>query len=80
MNSNEILLSLQNIFRDLFDEEDLVLTRETSSSDIEDWDSVAQISLVLTVENTFNVRISASELEGLSNVGDIIDLLHSKLE
>ena len=79
MIESKILEILQNIFRDLFDEENLILTRDTSSKNIEDWDSVAQISLILTIENTYNIRISAAELENLSNVGDIVDLLCSKL-
>jgi len=79
MSESKILEILQNIFRDLFDEDNLILTRDTSSKNIEDWDSVAQISLILTIENTYNIRISAAELENLSNVGDIVDLLCSKL-
>jgi len=79
MNTDEIFESLQEIFKDLFDNDNLELTREMSSDDIEDWDSVAQISLVLTIENSLNVRISASELEELANVGDIVDLVKSKL-
>jgi acyl carrier protein len=79
MIESKILEILQNIFRDLFDEENLILTRDTSSKNIEDWDSVAQISLILTIENTYNIRISAAEIENLSNVGDIVDLLCSKL-
>ena len=79
MNTDEIFESLQEIFKDLFDNDNLELTREMSSDDIEDWDSVAQISLVLTIENSLNVRISASELEELANVGDIVDLEKSKL-
>jgi acyl carrier protein len=79
MNTDEIFESLQEIFKDLFDNDNLELTREMSSDDIEDWDSVAQISLVLTIENSLNVRISASELEELANVGDIVDLVNSKL-
>jgi len=79
MNTDKILETLQEIFRDLFDDKDLVLNRDISADDIEDWDSVAQISLILTIENSFNLRISASELEGLANVGEIADLLESKL-
>jgi len=78
VNPNEILESLNGIFTDVFDDNDIKITRQTNADDIEDWDSVTQISLILTIENTFDIRITANELENLANVGEIADLILKK--
>jgi acyl carrier protein len=78
MTSVECLDRLNEVFRDVFNDEDLVITRETSAKDIEEWDSVMHVSLVVNVEKVFGVRFSSTEVAKLQNVGDLADLIESK--
>ena len=61
---------LQEVFRNVFDDESLVIARETTAQDIEAWDSVQNVTLMLEVEGIFGVRFSTSEMAYLKNVGD----------
>ena len=69
---------LGDIFRDVFNDEDLVISRETSAKDVEEWDSVMHVSLIVNVEKAFGVRFSSSEVAKLQNVGELADLIESK--
>lgn len=69
---------LQNVFRNVFDDEALTLTRETTAQDIEAWDSVQNVTLMLEVESEFRVRFSTSEMAYLKNVGELLDLIVKK--
>ena len=69
---------LNELFRDVFDDEDLVITRETSARDIDDWDSLMHVTLLLTVEKGFGIRFSSSQVAGLTNVGELVDLIEDK--
>jgi len=66
------LFVLQKIFREVFDEDDMVVTPQTSRDDVEGWDSVAQVKLVLTVETEFNLQFNEDEVSTMRNVGDFI--------
>jgi acyl carrier protein len=66
------------IFRDLFNDDQLVISRQTTAKDIEDWDSVMHVSLIIQVEKEFGVRFSSSEVARLQDVGELIDLVESK--
>ena len=79
MNKEKILAELQPIFQDIFDDEELAVTEETSASDIEDWDSLVQIRIVMAVEKHFSVKFTFDELQVLKNVGDMIDLIQEKV-
>lgn len=72
MNS---LITLKNIFRDVFDDDTLNISETTSQSDIEDWDSVAQVKLVLTIESEFEIRFSTEEVSTLKSVGDFLQAI-----
>jgi len=74
-----ILEQVQEIFRDIFDEEDLVITNETNAEDIEDWDSLSQIRLVVAIEKHFSIKFAFGELQALKNVGEMIVLIQEKL-
>ena len=71
----DTLNQLQDIFRDVFDDDDLVLTRKTTAADIEDWDSLAQINILVACESTFGVKFRLTEIGKLENVGDMVDLI-----
>ena len=72
------LQSIQEIMADTFDLDDLTVTRETTAADIEEWDSLSHIRLIVAVERAFGVKFSNAEIEGLANVGDLIDTVQAK--
>ncbi len=69
---------LQEIFRDVFDDEDLVITEEMTADDIEDWDSLAQINLIIAIEKEFNVKFKLDEVSKLKNIGEMIEKISTK--
>jgi acyl carrier protein len=74
-NMDETIERLQKVFRDVFDNDELVITPETTAADIDDWDSINHVNLVLAVEREFKVRLSSSKIAGLKNVGELANLL-----
>lgn len=80
MNQEEVLEAIQPLFNNVFEREDLVITRETSAQDVEEWDSLAQIDLVVSMEKQFGIKFSLDELVELKNVGDAVDLIVKKHE
>lgn len=79
MDSDSILEELQSIFRDVLDQPDLKLTRESSGQNVEDWDSLAHINLVTAVATRYKIKFALGELQDLKNVGDMVDLIKVKL-
>ena len=75
MTSEQIFNEVQAIFRDIFDDDELCITRETTADDIEDWDSLEQINLLTAMGKKFNVKFSLEDIRGLQNVGDMLDLI-----
>lgn len=75
---NDVLTELQPIFRDILDQPNLILTRESSANNVEDWDSLAHISLVIAIERHFHVKFALGELQELKDVGDMIELINKK--
>jgi len=74
----ETIEILQEIFRDVFDEEDMEIFREMSAKDHDDWDSLTQIQLIVATERKFNVKFSTEEVMQLKDVGEFADLIDSK--
>ena len=74
-----ILEELQPLFRDILDQPNLRITRESNSSNVEGWDSLAHINLVTAIEQEYNVKFSIDELLELKNVGEMVDLMEIKL-
>ena len=79
MNRDDYINKLQDIFRDIFDDYNLVINESTSSDDIEDWDSLTQISLTTAIEKEFEDKFTIQEFMELKNVGEMVLLLTSKL-
>ena len=79
MNRTKIMAKLNEIFCDVFDDEDIVLTSETTSDDIEDWDSLEQINLLVAIEKQFNIKFQLADVADLENVGAMIDLVEKML-
>lgn len=75
MERNEIFEKLNEIFKDVFDDETLTVTEETSAADIEDWDSLTHITLISEVEDAFDMKFSMKEVVGMKNVGEMADII-----
>ena len=71
MNYNEILPRLNEVFRDVFGDSSLSVNENTTSADIEDWDSLEHINLIGAVERAFKMRFTVREVSGMKNVGEI---------
>jgi len=76
---DEIRDKLQNIFRDVFDDPSIILQDEMSAKDIEEWDSLTHIQLIVTTEQQFNIRFMTAEIAELKNVGEFLKLIKKKL-
>ncbi len=75
----DILKKLEVIFRDIFDDEDIVLTNETTANDIEDWDSLTQINLIVAIRREFKINFDIEEASKYKNVGDIVKIIDKKI-
>lgn len=76
---NDIHERLQDIFRDVFDDDGLTINDSTTSSDIEDWDSLAHIQLITAIEKEFGIKFTLKEAVSAENVGEFTELIGSKL-
>lgn len=68
---------LTPVFQEVFEDDELEVTRETTAHDIEDWDSIMHVALLLSVESAFGVRFNSSHVSGLKNVGQLADMISS---
>ena len=80
MTQSEILAQLTPIIREVLDNDSIVLRRETTAADVEDWDSVAHVRIMVAVEEEFGVRFDTDELSDIPNVGVLVDLVQRKLQ
>jgi len=79
MNQTEIFQAVAAIMRETLGLPELVVTPETSATDVEEWDSMSHIQLIVAIEAKFKVRFDLRELRTLKNVGDMIELIAKKL-
>lgn len=79
MERNEIYEKLNGIFREIFDDESISVTDETTAADIEDWDSLTHILLVSTIEDEFGLKFQMKDIVNLKNVGEFVDLILKEL-
>ena len=73
MSREQIFVKLNEIFRDVFDDEEITVTETTSAADIEGWDSLANINIIVSVENEL------TEIAGMKNVGEMADLIEERI-
>lgn len=78
MGRQDILAALQNVFRETFDDEAILVTEATTADDIEGWDSLNNVRLMIAAEQAFGIRMKASEISSLKNVGELMDLVSAK--
>lgn len=79
MENSEIYQKLTGIFHDVFGDDSIVLRPNLTADDVDGWDSLSHIRLMVTVEKAFHLKFSASSFGKLKNVQDLVDLIHSKL-
>jgi len=80
MTSEEILKEVNDVFIDVLDNPSIKLTRETTSNDIAEWDSLNHIMLVVGTEKKFSIRFSTEEVQKFKNVGEMCDAIALKLK
>lgn len=78
MERQDIIGALQEIFRENFDNDTITISRETTADDIEGWNSLEQINLLMAIEEEYNIKFKLSEVSHLEKVGDIIDIIEKK--
>ena len=78
MTREAVFEKLNEIFRNNFDDDEIILNDETSSADIDDWDSLEQINLVVAIQDAFNVKFNIDEVNAMKNVGEMVDLILEK--
>jgi acyl carrier protein len=78
MDEPEIYARMSHIFKNVFDEDSIELRPELSARDVDGWDSLTHIRLILTVEKAFKVKFSTSEIGKLDNLGDLVTLIKAR--
>lgn len=79
MTREEIFAALNEVFWDVFDDEDIVVADETTADDIEDWDSLEHINLIVAIEERFGIKFSMKDVTSLKNVGEMVDVILQKI-
>ena len=79
MTREEVYVKLTGIFRDIFDDEDLTISDVTTANDIEDWDSLEQINIIVATENEFGITLNIAEINAMKNVGGFVDIILRKV-
>ena len=75
MTPEQILPELTEIFREVLDDDSIVLTRETTAADIPAWDSMNHITIIIAAERRFGMKVRTADIEALHSVGDLVDLI-----
>ena len=79
MNKEEIYERLNKVFKDFFDDEDLVVTENTTADDIEEWDSLEHINLMVAVEQEFGIKFKMGEVTSMKNVGEMVNIIMERI-
>jgi acyl carrier protein len=79
MDEPQVYARLAEIFEDVFDDDSIKLTPDLSAKDVDGWDSLAHIRLLLTIEKTFKIKFSTSEIGKLERVGDLVALIKARI-
>ena len=79
MDKNQILKEITTIFAEILDDDELVLTSSTIATDVEGWDSLSHVLLVVAVEKHFKIRFSSKEIQSWKNIGELIESVAVKI-
>ena len=69
-----MLSKLNQVFQDIFDDDELAISPETTAKDVEGWDSLMHVTLMVNIEKAFGIRFTSSEVAALKNVGELVEL------
>jgi acyl carrier protein len=79
MDSDDLLVEVREVFRDVFDDPNIEIARESNADSIPDWDSLAHINLLMTIQRRFKVKFTLIDMQHLKDVGDLLVLLERKI-
>ena len=79
MTREEIFGKLNEVFRDVFEDDDITVSDATTADDIEDWDSLMHITLVSEIENAFGFKFKMKDVVGMQNVGEMLDIIEASI-
>lgn len=79
MDADSVAARLTELFREVFEDDSIVLRHEMTAGDIDGWDSMAHLRLILSIERHFKVRLPSTKVARLKNVGDMLELVNSCL-
>jgi len=80
MSRTEILRQIEIIFEDVLDENDIILSETTTANDVEGWDSLTHIQLIVAIEKHFRIKFTSKEILSWKNVGEMIDAIYTRLD
>ena len=80
MERSEIFKKVNEIFCDDFDNEDTVLNDDTTADDVEEWDSLSHVQLIVAIEKAFGIKFTSNEILSWSNVGQLVDSIENRLK
>ena len=80
MSREEVFQKLNHVFQDVFDDDSIVVSDNTTAADIEDWDSLEHINLMVAIEEDFGMKFNMVEVTGLKNVGEMVDVILKRLK
>ena len=79
MDRDEVMEKVCEIARDIFDDDELELNDDTIAADVDGWDSLTHLSLMNEIENEFEIKFEVKEVQGLSNVGELVDVILERI-
>ncbi len=79
MEREEVMQKVTEIARDIFDDEELELNDDTIAADVDGWDSLTHLSFINEIENEFGIKFEMKEVQGLNNVGELIDVIMERI-
>ena len=80
MERDEVMRKVEEIARDIFDDDELELNDDTIAADVDGWDSLTHLSLINEIENEFEIKFEMKEVQGLNNVGELVDIITERID
>lgn len=79
MNRDKIYKQLNEVFREVFDDDAITVNDQTTADDIEDWDSLEHINLMVEIEHVFGIKFNMGEINKMKNVGELVDIIQKRM-